>query len=219
MFKKSADFGEIKKRENLYRDLVSKMETCQKRLTPLPRELQVEAPKETKESKPVPQVNPQDENKNEEKKTEPNREQAAPVIEKKEKDEDTVLRELHSIAVRNLNEGIRYYFNGELSSSEDHLKEAIRVFSSVSLSLSSSGKPGKDRRNVQKKLISAYRFMAAALIEKYYLGLDTTGNALNEAKNYISKILLIDPAFKWDKEDKKYFSLKVTEFFRKAGNL
>ena len=116
-------------------------------------------------------------------------------------DHQAALYELNSLAVKYLAEGIEYYFNGNVSESEGLLREAVQI-----LSMEEVGE------RYRKNLIVTYQFLAVVLIEKHYLGNDSEGNALDEAKLYISRIFDMNPGFELDK---KYFSPKVVDIFSK----
>ncbi|MDQ1351753.1 MAG: Tetratricopeptide repeat protein [Acidobacteriota bacterium] len=107
--------------------------------------------------------------------------------------------ELHLLAVKYLNEGIRSYFSGEVVKSEKSFREAEQILSRAALAV----KRGKN-------LITAYQFLAVVLIEKYYLGMDNAGNGLEEARSYIARIKSMNPGFELEK---KYFSPRVVDIF------
>ncbi len=112
--------------------------------------------------------------------------------------------ELNLLAVKHLNNGIRNYFNGEVSKSEDFFREAEQILSRPAMVV-----------KYEKNLIIAYQFLAVVLIEKHYLGIDAAGNGLDEARSYIARILSMNPGFELEK---KYFSPRVAAIFSRGNN-
>ncbi|HLP47883.1 MAG TPA: hypothetical protein VK469_18205, partial [Candidatus Kapabacteria bacterium] len=110
------------------------------------------------------------------------------------------LYELNSLAVMYLNEGIEKYFSGASFKSENLFKSAVQILSLEEVA-----------EKYSKNLVTAYQFLAIALIEKYYLGNDKEENAFEEARHYIARILAINPGFELEK---KYFSPKIIDIFR-----
>ncbi|HLP58563.1 MAG TPA: serine/threonine-protein kinase [Candidatus Deferrimicrobium sp.] len=126
------------------------------------------------------------------------REKFAAVLEL-ESGHQAALHELNSLAVKYLDKGIGNYFNGETAKSEGLFREAVQTLS-----------PDEVAEKYSKNLIIAYQFLAVVLIEKHYLGNDTTGKAVEEARSYIVRLFAINPGFQLEK---KYFSPKVTNIF------
>lgn len=116
-------------------------------------------------------------------------------------DHQAALYELNMLAIKYLNEGIEYYFNGDISKSEGLFREAVQIFSI-----------GEVAEKYNKNLIIAYQFLAVDLIEKHYLENKEGGQALEEAKSYIVRIFAINSSFELEE---KYFSPKVVEIFSK----
>lgn len=230
-FVKSLDFGEIKKVGNLYSDLQRKMEDCQKWLMPSAKEPEMEstqkegggklkeiaaAGKDAGKVKPDVKPGAQSQAGGEsilspaEELIESGKQlvMEGKLPEAKEKflavlqlgsGHQAAQHELHLLAVKYLNEGIRSYFNGEVVKSEGSFREAEQILSRAALAL----KYGKN-------LITAYQFLAVVLIEKHYLGMDTAGNGLEEARSYIARIKSMNPGFE---VEKKYFSPRVVDIF------
>lgn len=226
-FNKSLDFGEIKKVGNLYSDLQRKMEDCQKWLMPSPKKSEISnlqkdvdlktqeitsAEKDAAKVKPGAQLQAGDKTV-----LSPAEElidsgkqlvMEGKLTEAKEKffavlqlgsGHQAAQHELNLLAVKYLNEGIRNYFNGEVAKSEGLFREAEQILSRAAMVV----KYGKN-------LITAYQFLAVVLIEKHFLGMDTAGNGLEEARSYIARILSMNPGFELEK---KYFSPKVVDIF------
>jgi tetratricopeptide (TPR) repeat protein len=102
----------------------------------------------------------------------------------------------YSVGIRNLNLGIKSYFEGERPESEESLRKAVQALSK--------------EKKYEKKLVSAYLFLAVVLLENHYIGEDPSGKLLQEAGEYITKIKTIDPGFELEE---KYFSPKVVKIF------
>lgn len=102
-----------------------------------------------------------------------------------------------ALAVQKLNTGIRYYFKGDLVKSERVFRETIKTFSHLGDS------------KARKPLITAYQFLAVVLIDKHYLH-SSSGNCLQEARQYIAKIFSIEPNFRLKVD---FFSPKVVREF------
>ena len=100
------------------------------------------------------------------------------------------------MGIRNLNLGIRSYFEGERTASEESLRKAVQALSK--------------EKKYEKKLVSAYLFLAVVLLENHYIGEDPSGKLLQEAGEYITKIKTIEPGFELEE---KYFSPKVVRIF------
>ncbi len=203
-FKKSLDFGEIKKVGNLYSDLQQKMEDCQKKLTPSPKVSETGVqPKVRDKTVLSPAEELIDSGKQlvmEGKFTEA-KEKFSAVLQLGS-GHQAAQYELNLLAVKYLNEGIRYYFNGEVVKSEVLFRGAEQILSRAALAVKYS-----------KNLITAYQFLAVVLIEKHYLGNDNAVNGLDEARSYIARILSMNPGFELEK---KYFSPRVVDIFSRA---
>lgn len=236
-FKKSLDFGEIKKVGNLYNDLQKKMEDCQKWLMPSPKESGAMANLKEDVDRKIQEISAVEKDAG---KVKPDASTGAQpqagdkttlspagelidsgkqlvmegkLTEAKEKffavlqlgsGHQAAQHELNLLAVKYLNEGIRNYFNGEVAKSEGLFREAEQILSRTAMVV-----------KYEKNLIITYQFLAVALIEKHYLGMDTAGNGLDEARAYIARILSMNPGFELEK---KYFSPRVAAIFSRGNN-
>jgi tetratricopeptide (TPR) repeat protein len=102
----------------------------------------------------------------------------------------------YAVGIRDLNRGIRLYFEGDGIKSEMYLRQALE-------GLETNEKNGN-------RLLFVYQFLAVVLIEKYHLAAEPSQEFLDEAGRYIDKISEIDPAFKLEE---KYFSPKIVRVF------
>lgn len=115
----------------------------------------------------------------------------------------------YASGVRVLNEGIKRYFHSDLPGSERSCREAIRRLSQITANqLPELSETVKQKRS--EALVRAYQFLAVVLIEKYHLGIDTTGQGLEEARQFIDRIYRISPGFTLDAD---YFPPKVIKYF------
>jgi tetratricopeptide (TPR) repeat protein len=105
----------------------------------------------------------------------------------------------YSKSVDDINIAINHYFNGRIKECKSILTSSINTLSIMP--------------EYKEKLITAYAFMAAALIDEHFLDGRTTKELLSEALQQIEKIYRIKPDFELDKE---YFSPKVRFFFDRA---
>jgi len=203
---RSLDYGVIKKTD-LYDSLKEMLADCNEKLKPTTLK-----PTTPNSEPPVPEAKEQ--KKEEEKskteivskpvkaetktlppdlpETRPEKKQEVPAREEKNVPEDTRLVE----AVGNLNRGIRLYFEGNRTGSEEYLRGALRVFSGES--------------KYAKELITTYQFLAVVLIEDFYLTGDPSGRLLQEAEKYINEIRVLEPGFRLDAA---YFSPKTIKIF------
>ena len=200
-FERSLDFGDIKK-ANEYDSLKRMLEECKEKLKPVPQK------QETPEITVKPQGKeekieklPVESEKKKETESKPSKKQQdiqlpTPRVEKKTEEKSDIPDPQLVEGISDLNLGIEYYFNGKRDESEQYLKKAIRLFSEV---------PG-----IKEPFISAYEFLAAVLIENYYLGGESSEELLKEAEGYIKEIRKLDPVFRLEE---KYFSPKIIEFF------
>jgi len=102
-------------------------------------------------------------------------------------------------SVDDINIAVNHYFNGRIKECKSVLASSIETLSTMP--------------EYKEKLITAYTFMAAALIDEHFLDGRTTNELLNEAMKKIEKIYQIKPEFELEKN---YFSPKVRFFFDRA---
>ncbi len=102
----------------------------------------------------------------------------------------------YSRGIGNLNLGIRSYFEGERTESEESLRKAVQALSK--------------EKKYGKKLVSAYLFLAVVLLENHFMSEDPSGKLLKEAGKYINEIRKIEPGFELEE---KYFSPRVVKIF------
>ena len=235
-FNKSLDFGEIKKVGNLYSDLQQKMEDCQKKLTPSPKEagmtnLREDGDRKTQEiaaaEKDAGKVKP-----------------GVKTGVQPQAGDKTVL----SPAEELIDSGKQLVMEGKLTEAKEkffavlqlgaghqaaqhelnllavkYLNEGIRNYFNGEVAKSEG--PFREAEQILsraalvvkygKNLIIAYQFLAVVLIEKHFLGMDAAGNGLDEARSYIARIISMNPGFELEK---KYFSPKVVDIFSRAHN-
>jgi tetratricopeptide (TPR) repeat protein len=102
----------------------------------------------------------------------------------------------YSKSIDDINTGINHYFNGRVKDCKSYLTSSIETLSEMP--------------EYKDKLITAYVFLAAALIDEHFLDGRTTNELLNEAMKKIEKIYQIKPEFELERE---YFSPKVRFYF------
>ena len=206
---RSANYGVVR-RTQLYEPLNEMLADCKEKLKPAPLKpetlTETHDPREKEQKKVEETTEPENKKepppKEEKSKVEiqppdlpqkqPENKQEIPPKEKEAVPEDTRLVE----AVGNLNRGIRYYFEGNRTESERHLREVLPVFSGES--------------NHNEEMVTIYQFLAIVLIENHYLTEDPSGRLLSEAEKYIKKIRTLAPGFRLDDA---YFSPKVITIF------
>lgn len=105
----------------------------------------------------------------------------------------------YSKSVDDINIAVNHYFNGRIKECKSVLASSIKTLSTMP--------------EYKEKLITAYTFMAAALIDEHFLDGRTTKELPGEALKQIEKIYKMKPDFELEK---KYFSPKVKIFFDRA---
>lgn len=134
----------------------------------------------------------------------------------------------YAAAIQELNLGVQCYFASDLAGSERACRDAIRMLGVIEdASLPPDHKslfphqqklsPGDQpvRLLIRKALVRAYQFLAIVLIEKHYLGIETTNQGLQEANQLVDRIYDFEPGFQLET---KYFSPRVVGFFTPRGS-
>ena len=124
---------------------------------------------------------------------------AALAIKENDAEAERLLRTIdYSEGVDTVNSAIESYFRGDTGGCRKKLDSAVKLLSTMP--------------EYKEKLMTAYLFQAAALIDQHFLEGRTTDELLIEASGKMKEVYKINPSFV---VDEKYFSSKVVSLMKK----